>query len=303
MNKTLIVIALLMFLSGCREPKEYAIQNELKPVSARDLFEMPMENLDRVDIGRMNIICARNVIKSEVIDTEKYVGKLDEWAAIAKRMEQKYLPSFERNAARYDNSPAKFKAVTLALTIQQDLKCGYNMNLIESGAMSDVRSPRFFRNPDDIFITGLLKNRKGTCASLPVLFVALGRRLNYPVFLAHTKGHLYCRWDDGKECFNVEVTGQGVDIPPDSHYKGPPYNPTGDDIKSEGMLQNLTNCESLSIFLSTAAMNREACRDFGMAVIFYDIALRMSPDSSVVRGLRNRAARLGSINRSVDMIR
>ena len=87
MNKTLIVIALLMFLSGCREPKEYAIQNELKPVSARDLFEMPMENLDRVDIGRMNIICARNVIKSELIDTEKYVGKLDEWAAIAKRME------------------------------------------------------------------------------------------------------------------------------------------------------------------------------------------------------------------------
>ena len=303
MNKTLIVIALLMFLSGCREPKEYAIQNELKPVSARDLFEMPMENLDRVDIGRMNIICARNVIKSEVIDTEKYVGKLDEWAAIAKRMEQKYLPFFERNAARYDNSLAKFKAVTLALTIQQDLKCGYNMNLIESGAMSDVRSPRFFRNPDDIFITGLLKNRKGTCASLPVLFVALGRRLNYPVFLAHTKGHLYCRWDDGKECFNVEVTGQGVDTPPDSHYKGPPYNPTGDDIKSEGMLRNLTNRESLSVFLSTAAMNREACRDFGMAVIFYDIALRISPDSSVVRGLRNRAARLGSINRSVDMIR
>ena len=303
MNKTLIVIALLMFLSGCREPKEYAIQNELKPVSARDLFEMPMENLDRVDIGRMNIICARNVIKSELIDTEKYVGKLDEWAAIAKRMEQKYLPSFERNAARYDNSLAKFKAVTLALTIQQDLKCGYNMNLIESGAMSDVRSPRFFRNPDDVFITGLLKSGKGTCASLPVLFVALGRRLNYPVFLAHTKGHLYCRWDDGKECFNVEVTGQGVDTPPDSHYKGPPYNPTGDDIKSEGMLRNLTNRESLSVFLSTAAMNREACRDFGMAVIFYDIALRMCPDSSVVRCLRNRAVRLSNIERSVLMRR
>ena len=53
----------------------------------------------------MNIICARNVIKSEVIDTEKYVGKLDEWAAIAKRMEQKYLPSLLA-PARYLSSYA-----------------------------------------------------------------------------------------------------------------------------------------------------------------------------------------------------
>lgn len=295
-NKILLPLFLVAILfGGCGKERKFVIENELKPVSMRDLIEMPEENLDRVDIGRMNIICARNVIKSELVDTKKYAAKLDEWAAIAKRLEQKYLPSYEKNAARYDNSLAKFKAVTLALTIQQDLKCGYNMNLIESGAMSDLRSPRFFRNADDIFITGLLRNRRGTCASLPVLFVALGRRLNYPVFLAHTKGHLYCRWDDGRECFNVEVTGQGVDTPTDSHYRGHPYSPTEEDIKREGMLRNLTNRESLSIFLSTAAMNREANSDFDMAIILYDIALRMSPGSSVVRGLRNRAVRLANI--------
>ena len=43
-------------------------KNELKPLTPRQLFEMPVENLDRVDIGRMNIICARN-LKSLLLPT------------------------------------------------------------------------------------------------------------------------------------------------------------------------------------------------------------------------------------------
>ena len=176
MARFLTLLTLILLLGGCGQRREFVLKNELKPLTPRDLLEIPVENLDRVDVGRMNIICARNVTKSEVLDTAKLVAKLDEWASIAKRLEQKYLPAFEKNAARYDNSLAKFKAVTLALTIQQDLKCGYNMDLITSGAMTDMRSLRFFRNPEDVFISGLLKRRKGTCSSIPVLFVAIGRR-------------------------------------------------------------------------------------------------------------------------------
>ena len=119
---------MVFLLVGCGQRREFRLADELKPLTPRDLFEMPVEDLDRVDIGRMNIICARNVTRTEVLDTTKYVAKLDEWAAEARRLEQKYLPAFEKNAARYDNSLAKIKAVTLALTIQQDLKCGYNMD-------------------------------------------------------------------------------------------------------------------------------------------------------------------------------
>jgi len=299
MARFLTMLILILLFGGCGQRREFHIADELKPLTPRDLFEMPIENLDRVDIGRMNIICARNVTRTEVLDTAKYVSRLDEWAAIAKQLERKYLPSFEKNAARYDNSLAKFKAVTLALTIQQDLKCGYNMDLITSGAMNDMRSPRFFKNPDDIFITGLLKRRKGTCSSIPVLFVALGRRLHYPVYLAHTKGHLYCRWDDGKEDFNIEVTGQGVDTPPDSFYKGSPYNPSEADIKDEGMLRNLTNGESLAVFLETSAMNREANGDMPLAFLLYSFALRHRPNSPVLRGLRDRAQRIATLQHPV----
>ena len=285
MRMAVVLLCGLSFvLGGCGQSREFALKNELKPLTPRDLFEMPPENLDRVDIGRMNIICARNVTRPEVLDTAKYVAQLDEWAAIAKRLEQKYLPAYEKNAARYDNALAK-----------QDLKCGYNMELISSGAMEDVRSPRFFRNSDDIFITGLLKRGKGSCSSMPVLFVALGRRLHYPVYLAHTKGHLYCRWDDGRENFNIEVTGRGVDTPPDSFYKGPPFNPSEDDIAKEGMLRNLTNRESLAVFLETSAANREANGDMHLAFLFYSMALKLRPDSPVLRRMRNHAYRIAQV--------
>ena len=300
MARFLLLITCLLSLVGCERRREYAIEDELKPLTPRDLLEMPVENLDRVDIGRMNIICARNVIRDEVLDTEKYVARLDEWAETAGCIEQKYLPAYEKNAARYDNSLAKFKAVTLALTIQQDLKCGYNMELIRSGAMNDLRSPRFFRNPDDVFITGLLKRGKGSCSSLPVLFVALGRRLHYPVFLAHTKGHLYCRWDDGRESFNIEMTGQGVDTPPDSFYRGMPYNPSPDDIVKEGMLRNLTNGESLGLFLEISAMNREAHGDMDLAFLFYGLALRLRPESVALLRLRDHAHRLAALRAGRD---
>lgn len=292
MRRFFMPFAMAFLLVGCGQRREFRIVDELKPLTPRDLFEMPAEDLDRVDIGRMNIICARNVTRGEVIDTAQYVAKLDEWAEEAKRLEQKYLPTFEKNAARYDNSLAKFKAVTLALTIQQDLKCGYNMELIASGAMNDMRSRRFFRNPDDIFITGLIRRRKGTCSSLPVLFVALGRRLHYPVYLAHTKGHLYCRWDDGQENFNIEMTGRGVDTPPDSSYMGPPYNPSKADIANEGMLRNLTNAESLAVFLETSAANREANGDIHLAFLFYGMALKFRPDSPILRRMRDHAHRI-----------
>ena len=78
MARFLTTLTLILLLGGCGQRREFHIANELKPLTPRDLLEMPVENLDRVDIGRMNIICARNVTKSEVLDTAKLVAKLDE---------------------------------------------------------------------------------------------------------------------------------------------------------------------------------------------------------------------------------
>jgi hypothetical protein len=179
-----------------------------------ELLAIPEQNLGKVDIARMNLLCATGLPNAENLDVEKCLATLDQWAEVVKTAETKYLPAYHRNPAKYENSLSKFKAIYLVLTIQEELRCWYNMELIRSGAMQDFRSLRFFNDSRDLFLHGFVERQKGTCASIPVLAVALGRRCGYPLHLVSTKGHLLFRWDDGKERFNVEASSDGTDIFP-----------------------------------------------------------------------------------------
>ncbi|MGL6097413.1 MAG: transglutaminase family protein, partial [Fimbriiglobus sp.] len=79
-----------------------------------------------------------------------------------------------------------------------------------------------WRDSRNIFLHGLLsENRTGTCPSLPVLIVAIGRRLGYPLFLVRAPAHLFCRWEDRTTGvrFNIEYNGHGMTDHPDEHYR------------------------------------------------------------------------------------
>jgi len=126
-------------------------------------------------------------------DIEQSLATIDAWAEAAKKAERKYLPNYYRAPSKYDNSLARFKAITLALTVKEDLKCGYNLELVRSGAMKDMGSTRFFSDSRDLFIHGFLERGTGTCASIPVLLVALGRRCGYPLY-PEVRGVVFRHW-------------------------------------------------------------------------------------------------------------
>lgn len=264
---------------------------ELKPETLDELLLLSPDELERVDTGRMNLLCCEWISDPATGRLDKAMARLDDWTERVWLNEKRRLPHFQKFASRYDNSLAKYKAVNLALAIQRELKCGYNMSLVRSGAMQDVRTPRFFRHSDDVFISGLLRTGKGSCSSMPVLFVTLARRLGYPVRLAMTRHHLYCRWEDGRESFNMEISGEGVDDPSDDFYRGPPFSPSEDEIRGEGLLRSLTNKEALGVFLETAGLNREANNDLPHAVGCYVRALRCRPNSRYLSRLLEHAQR------------
>ena len=70
------LIACMLSFCGCREPKEYAIQNELKPTTFGELISMSAEDVERVDIGRLNLICAAEALKPETFDIGHCLKKL-----------------------------------------------------------------------------------------------------------------------------------------------------------------------------------------------------------------------------------
>jgi hypothetical protein len=91
---------------------------------------------------------------------------------------------------------------------------------------------------------------------MPVLYVAIGRRLGYPMRLVLAKQHVFCRWDDGQERFNIEGAGNGgVSYLPDEHYRSWPKPISDAEMKTGEFLKSLTPREELATFL----LSRGAC--------------------------------------------
>lgn len=257
------------------------------PSSFVELIAMPDDDLAKLDVARMNRLCAEGLPGAEGLDVKQCLAVLDRWTDKVRQAERKYLRQFHQNPERYDNSLAKYKAVNLALTLKQDLGYDYNQDLVTSGVMADIRSTRFFRDSSDLFLHGFTEKRKGSCSSLPVLVVAIGRRCGYPLFLVSCKGHLFCRWDDGKERFNLEAAIEGVDSQPDSYYRQWPHPCTEEELKTEKYLKSLTAAEELGVFVQI----RAACLLENQRMIesaqAYEAALRSFPESRMVRAYLN----------------
>ena len=113
---------------------------------------------------------------------------------------------------------------------------------------------------------------------MPVLYVALGRRLGYPVKLVSTKAHLFLRWDSPAEKFDMDATGKGLNEYDDEHYKQWPIPLTDQDIKEEGYLKSLTPAEELSVFLTIRAMCLREAGRMNDAIVAHAAALRLAPD-------------------------
>lgn len=226
------------------------------PQTFEELIQLSDEEIENFDIARMNLLCAKGLPGSEDLDIEQCLQRLDHWAEYVRQKEaQDYPGIFLRNRAYYKNSLAFSKGIYLALIIKQDLGCDYNQHLVDSGALADMKSTRFFHDSSDIFINGLLQKGKGTCSSLPVLMVALGRRCDYPLYVVDCRAHAFVRWEDGKEKHNFEITSVGgVNSHSDEYYKKWPYPMTEDYIKKESKLKNLTNKELLGTFAKQRAI-------------------------------------------------
>ena len=89
---------------------------------------------------------------------------------------------------------------------------------------------------------------------MPVLVVAIGRRLGYPLKLVRAKAHLFARWDTEKERFNIEATGRGWNTYTDSYYRQWPHPFTKAEEQANRFLKSLSPAEVLSGFLGLRAL-------------------------------------------------
>jgi len=185
------------------------------------------------DLAEVNLRSATGLSGSEELRASALLSTLDAWAERVKAETQRHLHRFNENPQLYENSEAYFRVLMMIVVLQEDFGVRYNPERIMSPDYTDSR---------DLFIHGLLTGHGGTCVSMPVLYVAIGRKLGYPLALVLAKAHVFARWEDRKtgERFNIEATNRGLNTFPDEYYEQWPEQMSPEDREAAYLLTSMT---------------------------------------------------------------
>ena len=221
-----------------------------------------------------NLSCASNLPGADGVDEAAAMQTLDSWAKRVESETTRHLYRFRQNPSEFNNSEAYFRMLTLVTVLQEDCGVRYNPERMQTPDFTDSR---------DLFLHGLLTGKhQGTCVSMPVLYVAVGRWLGYPLKLVTSKAHVFARWEsaDGRERLNIEATSQGLNCFPDEYYHTWPVPLTSAEIASGQYLKSLTPNEELAVFLSVRGHCLEAAGRLPEAQLAYAQAHQLAPAST-----------------------
>jgi len=258
-----------------------------KAVSLDALLAMTPEQLADVDIAEMNLLCATDLPGAEKLDITSCLATLDKWAQRVRHWTDRSLWDFYKRPQDFKNSEAKFRVLLLISVLQQDFGVHYNDRGERNCDFSSAKNP---------FIHGMIDDPNGgTCASMPVMYVAVGRRLGYPMKLVLAKTHVLARWEDPRasERFNIEGTNAQFADHPDSYYQDWPHRITDAELKRGWYLKSLRPAEELAVFLQNRACCLMDNGRFADAKVAFAASYRLAPQNPLGRAQIASAAAAG----------
>jgi hypothetical protein len=272
----------------------------------RELLASPPSQIGQYDIAILNLLCAEGLPGAENLNPQECIITLDGWAERVSSETERHLYRYRARPREFESSEGYFRMLMMAVVLYEDFSVRYNPERMSRPGAVDPND-HFFADSRDVFLHGLLGKGKnspspsplpeervplrarpttlalGTCSSMPVLYVAIGRRLGYPLKLAATKSHVFIRWEGAGERFDLEATGRGMNRYDDEHFKQWPYPVTDEEIQADGYLKSLTPVEDLALFLSLRGHCLKEAGRISEAVGCYAEAVRLAPASRPYR--------------------
>jgi hypothetical protein len=235
------------------------------------LVRLTDEQLSRLDIAVVNLACAAGLLGSEKIDGERCIRTLDKLAGWVGRYTDHCLALRLPEETEFTEAQTRMRC--LATVVWKGAGICYNPAKIPEDAPWHLA---------DSFIHGAIYGEGGTCATLPIIYTAVGRRLGYPLKLATAWGpkwnHLFCRWDDTTgERFNVEVGFTGTSFPSDDYYRR--FGLDQEREEAGLFLKSLTPREELAGFMAERAHRWRDCGQLRESADAYAWAVALSPNN------------------------
>jgi hypothetical protein len=247
-------------------------------VQAKVVGALSDEALLRVDPMEMNLSVARGVSNLAALDIAPYKACVDEWADDIRARLPKAERNFHRCPSHWKNDLAFFRLGVLCWYVDEVLGIRYREDQRDLAVVA-------YTNPSDLFLNGVIDTRRGTCANMPTLHVALGWRLGWPLSLACAGWHLFCRYEQNGRIHNIEATNNGrggFHSHPDTYYQQK-YDVPEHAIRCGGDLTALTPRQTLGLCFGLRARH---CQDIGLladSARDYRLAAMLFPNSLLLR--------------------
>jgi len=253
--------------------------------------------LAKLDPLVMNLIVARGIPGLDHLDIGWYSSIVDSWAQ-------------RINAANLAAEPTSHDDPTYR--VSREFWMAGGMAVMLAGPAFGTRYTTEHldaEHPEQQFVYGVIDQRMGTCASMPVLYMAIGYRLGWPIKAVVSGDHMWARWDDGRpggQRFNLEATsvrssgGVGsFGSMTDEQYATDLGTPRA-AIASGSDFTSLTPRQTLGVFLQSRAGFWAARRQWDRAERDLRLAVTCFPQNRDIRQIYQIACAGGRAPRLVS---
>jgi len=199
-----------------------------------------------LSLAKRNLSCAIGLPGAEGLDIDDCLIQLANWSDAIHGFTKRLEPQFQADPDRFENSESRFRMLCLITYLQRDLGIRYD------AVWKDIplETEALFDDSRRLFLHGIIQQKQGTCNSLPVLVTAIGRCLGYPLYLAKAMGHLFVRWEDTSDRFNIEATSLGFQARDDAYYYTWPKPIPEKTFRQGFLLKNLTEDQENAAFFA-----------------------------------------------------
>jgi len=245
-----------------------------------DLWETPPEEIGKTDIAVLNLLCAHALPGSETLNVSRCLARLSRLTNFVRGRTDANADWLRRHA-NYATE-AQQRAGLIVHTIKTNYGAGYHPQVRD-----DLLSGEYTTSSDasEDFIHVLLHDdpsrRWGTCATFPVIVVSIGRKLGYPMSLATNQYHIYARWEDGAETFNIEASNPAeMTVDPDDYYRTWPKRLPKAVEKDGFCFRSLTPAEEFALFMRKRVSYLFQFARYGESFVWMARSLQFAPTDS-----------------------
>ena len=167
----------------------------------RELEKMLRGKDEDIDLAQANWLIAADIPQFRDMTREAYFAQLDAMTEQVRKDMAMMQKSGWRGADPTD--PASHCRAFCSAMIR--LRFAYAEEFRQE-QLTPALMKTMYLDANNTFLTGLVRTRRGSCVSMPLIYLVIGQRLGLPVHLVAIGKHYFIRWEDPRYRMNIETT-------------------------------------------------------------------------------------------------